>query len=613
MIRLKKFSLATFFVFTCYLLTAQSAPAISIDVDYDLLPDAGYSFDQIRTDSSLQFVRNDSLRPDQNTVYWFRISVDSLPESNSEFYLRLNPEIDNTIFYYDKPTGLWKTNRNGLRVGSHKRSNYMFFSTNKNEEHFIYVKANLQDFGNTTAYFLPECKIISGSFVEEKEQFLFYAWLITFIIIFIYLINIWIDYFATREQTTIYYSIILTGCLLYITGFHKFTNAFFSFKFARFDVNSDSSYFIFDMPDALVFAGLGLIVTGFVFLTRTFLNTRTHLQFIDKILKRSLVLYLLVVTSNLILAVFTSVNIFPYFYYIHNWCLIYFFAFIMIAGLLSLRYEKRNARLFLIANTIPLLIAIGTAGYLTTRFYSPYATVLLPFLGVLSFAITFAIAIGVRNKNTRNDLLQKELERKTLSIEKEKIQLQHELISSRHEAVEAALELKKKESENLSLKNKEMETRLQLEKIETENLQLKLDLKNREVVSSNLNISQKNEVFEKIKKEVDVLSKKTDTKDDQPLQNIRSMLRNHDTLESTWESFKLNFELVHPDFFKDLQTRHPDLTPNELKLSAYLKLNLSNKEIAAIQHINPASVKRAKIRLKKKLNLESDENSDETE
>ncbi|MFN8713873.1 MAG: 7TM diverse intracellular signaling domain-containing protein [Bacteroidota bacterium] len=607
---MKKVVLYLLFIFSCGLLTAQSQGVYSSAIKYDLLPDAGYSFDQVRTDTSLHFVSNDSLRPNQNKVYWFRIAVDSLPENGQAFYMRIHPEVDNTIYYFDKATEKWKTRRSGRLVWSKQRHEYLFFEASKGESGFIYVKTELHDFGITAPVFLPACWVIEKDYVENNEQYIFIAWLITFVVILIYLLNIAIDYIATREETTIYYSTILAGCLIYITGFHKLTNIFFSFKYCRFDITNVTTYYNFDLPNTLVRVGLYIIVLGFVFLTRLFLNSRKHLPLTDKILKWSLAVYLFTGVSELLLTLFASSKTFTPYFIINNWCLIYFFAFIMVVGLLSLRYEKRNARLFLIANIIPFLVAIIMAGYMSTTIYSPYKTVLLPFLGVLSFAITFAIAIGVRNRNTRNDLQQKEVERKMLAIEKEKMQLQNALISSRNEVVETALELKNKETENLHLKNKEIEIRLQLEKAETENLQLKLDLKNREVVSSNLNISQKNEVFEKIKKEVDNLSKQTDIKDDQPLQNIRSMLRNHDTLETTWDTFKLNFELVHPNFFANLIAHHPDLTPNELKLCAYLKLNLTNKEIAAIQHIHPASVKRAKIRLKKKLNPETTQGID---
>jgi len=60
---------------------------------------------------------------------------------------------------------------------------------------------------------------------------------------------------------------------------------------------------------------------------------------------------------------------------------------------------------------------------------------------------------------------------------------------------------------------------------------------------------------------------------------------------------------VHPSFFNNLQTAHPQLTKYELRLYAYFHINLSTKEIAALLNIAPSSVRQAKARLNKKMNL----------
>ena len=61
---------------------------------------------------------------------------------------------------------------------------------------------------------------------------------------------------------------------------------------------------------------------------------------------------------------------------------------------------------------------------------------------------------------------------------------------------------------------------------------------------------------------------------------------------------------VHPRFFEKLQSNFPDLTPNELKLCAYTRINLSNKEIARLLDVNSSSVEMARYRMKKKVGLE---------
>ncbi|MFK7806860.1 MAG: tetratricopeptide repeat protein [Saprospiraceae bacterium] len=77
--------------------------------------------------------------------------------------------------------------------------------------------------------------------------------------------------------------------------------------------------------------------------------------------------------------------------------------------------------------------------------------------------------------------------------------------------------------------------------------------------------------------------------------------------EKDWTDFELYFTRVHVDFFKELKTSFPDITPNELNLCALLRLNLLNNEIGEIMGINAESARRAQYRLAKKMNLPSND------
>lgn len=78
--------------------------------------------------------------------------------------------------------------------------------------------------------------------------------------------------------------------------------------------------------------------------------------------------------------------------------------------------------------------------------------------------------------------------------------------------------------------------------------------------------------------------------------------------ENTWKNFDEHFNLVYPEFYKNLIMKHPDLSPAELKLCRLLRLNLSTKEISSISYTTPESIKVARSRLRKKLGIESDDN-----
>ena len=77
-------------------------------------------------------------------------------------------------------------------------------------------------------------------------------------------------------------------------------------------------------------------------------------------------------------------------------------------------------------------------------------------------------------------------------------------------------------------------------------------------------------------------------------------------LDSDWETFKLHFDNVHSNFFNAIKSDFPDLTQSDLRLCAYLLINLDSKEIAQILNISPDSIRKRKQRLREKLNAEKD-------
>jgi len=73
--------------------------------------------------------------------------------------------------------------------------------------------------------------------------------------------------------------------------------------------------------------------------------------------------------------------------------------------------------------------------------------------------------------------------------------------------------------------------------------------------------------------------------------------------ENDWYRIKAHFEKIYPEFFDRLREKHPNLTPNDHKLSALLRMNLSTKEISQILKITAPSTEISRIRLRKKLDL----------
>ena len=83
---------------------------------------------------------------------------------------------------------------------------------------------------------------------------------------------------------------------------------------------------------------------------------------------------------------------------------------------------------------------------------------------------------------------------------------------------------------------------------------------------------------------------------------------NMDSGEEVWKEFEIRFQQVHNDFYKNLVNKYPDLTPNELKLSAFLKLNMNTKDIASITYQSTNSIDVARSRLRHKFGISKEEN-----
>ncbi len=78
----------------------------------------------------------------------------------------------------------------------------------------------------------------------------------------------------------------------------------------------------------------------------------------------------------------------------------------------------------------------------------------------------------------------------------------------------------------------------------------------------------------------------------------------HKSFQANWNEFEILFEKVHSSFYLKLIAQFPNLTPNELKVSAFLKLNMKNKDISHITFQSDAALKKARLRLRKKLGID---------
>lgn len=196
----------------------------------------------------------------------------------------------------------------------------------------------------------------------------------------------------------------------------------------------------------------------------------------------------------------------------------------------------------------------------------------IAFYGILLFILIYLLyKLQAKKYSKRYQEQQKELE------------LKHQI------------ELEKTDKELIQLKN---------EKLETE-----IEFKNSELASSAMNLVQKKEFILKIKETLQHLNKsEKESMDSQDLKKLLRSLSEEEKLNDEWEQFSIHFNNVHGDFLIKLSEKYPILKAHELKLSAYLRMNLTSKEIAQLMSISVRGVEISRYRLRKKLNIPTETN-----
>ncbi|GAA4315325.1 hypothetical protein GCM10023143_26630 [Compostibacter hankyongensis] len=127
-----------------------------------------------------------------------------------------------------------------------------------------------------------------------------------------------------------------------------------------------------------------------------------------------------------------------------------------------------------------------------------------------------------------------------------------------------------------------------------------LDHKNRELSASIMQTDHMTKLLLELRQR---LSDKQGQENPRQMEGIQRLIRHNLELNEDWQRFKLHFEAVHPDFFDKLMKLSPQLSKNELKHCAYIRMNMSNKQVANLLNVNPDSVKMSRYRIKKKLSL----------
>jgi DNA-binding CsgD family transcriptional regulator len=146
-------------------------------------------------------------------------------------------------------------------------------------------------------------------------------------------------------------------------------------------------------------------------------------------------------------------------------------------------------------------------------------------------------------------------------------------------------------------------------KLRNNQLQSEMIHRDKELANQTMDLIRKNKFLVKIKEDLEKL--KNSSSDELLKDKITSLITKIDKdidHKKQWEVFETAFDEVHEDFLSRLKEQYPNLTPKELKLCAYLRMNISTKEIAPLMNISVRGVEICRYRVRKKLNIDRDQN-----
>jgi hypothetical protein len=518
-----------------------------------VLPDRGYDITRVAEDTTLRFQKDLAIEYGKFNAYWIRCTIANPSRYGSDCLLWLHPQVDNTFYNFNLDSGRWVSQRCGLVVADHSRLTAMMpFSIPADTVCVYYILADISRLSSSSVTANPALHIYTADSVSTRETWLKVIWLGTLSVILVFFLYNAFVWYSFRDKAYQYYLLIQLGSMVYITGFHRYYNLT-PFRLVDLHLRPNGNLYFYDLNNKILEIAVVMIITGFVQLTRKYLETKDRLPVWDKILRyfnyafSGLTLISLIVTTSGI-------------FYLSYYTIFYvnlgagvIILLMLVTGILMLRKKYKPSKYFLLANAVPLVIMFVLAGYLALYSFNDNVTLLLPSLAIISQSVALAIALVARVQ-----LLKDELHNQQLTV--------------------------------------------QMERSRNEKLQEKLQYNQRELASSAMFSFQKNKLLADLKRDLEVLSEETAGPSNLTIKKLRSTIQSNMLLDAEWEKFKLHFEQVHPDFFHDLKAAYPNLTQNEIRLSAYFRINLSVKEIAALTNIDPESVRKAKTRLNKKIN-----------
>lgn len=164
------------------------------------------------------------------------------------------------------------------------------------------------------------------------------------------------------------------------------------------------------------------------------------------------------------------------------------------------------------------------------------------------------------------------------------------------------IKYEEKQKQIIALHNLEIEkSEKEIIKLQNEKLANEVLLKKQELANASMHLVEREDALARVKEELQSLYKKTGHNHD--VKSALQLVSEVEKSKSNWDQFASHFNEINNDFLKKLKAKFPSLTNSDLKVCAYLQLNLSTKEIAQLMNISVRGVDISRYRLRKKFQL----------
>lgn len=166
---------------------------------------------------------------------------------------------------------------------------------------------------------------------------------------------------------------------------------------------------------------------------------------------------------------------------------------------------------------------------------------------------------------------------------------------------EKALQIKQEEIHQIS-----EESRKEIDRLHNEKLRTEINLKNDQLTTITMQVMSNNEFIQDVRQKIASNLDKDGSQEE--LKRIIKTIDENLSDNNSWDQFAYHFDQVHSDYLKKLSKNNVRLSPREIKLAAFLRMNMSSKEISNLMNITVRGVELARYRLRKKMKLNRDQN-----